>query len=63
MLVPVQEPQRLPTVEAGGGPARALPHGGAYPARKLLAFLGTITGAWIQGGRADREEEEGGYST
>ena len=49
VLVPVQEPRRLPTADDRGGTARSLPHGGARPARELLVLPGAITGAQNQG--------------
>ena len=55
VLSPVQEPRRLPTADARGGPARSLPHGGARPARELLVLPGAITGAQNQGLGAQRE--------
>ena len=60
----VHELWRFPAADAGGGPARALPRGGACPAREPLTSTGAITGAWNQGGgRAEKEEEGEGYST
>ena len=50
VLLPFQEPWRLPAADAGGGSARALLHRGARPTCEPLALPGAVAGAWNRGG-------------
>ena len=59
VLTPVQKPQRLPSVDAGGGPPRELLHGGTQSARESFTSPVAASGKKNQG-EAVRKRVSGG---